>query len=163
MEMDICDNLIFAVNGSNKERFKMALKLAINDEPIIGYRIDKNLGLILYSSEPSDKKIEKFLMPSSIDSIVDQLYDWVMDDNERLKLSLEIDKFYYDNNIRTRIVSGYEYIIGWNKRNEGIENKKGWVIYKNDWGAISNWNSSGSTLDYYAICAIAPAWLWIGK
>lgn len=155
---DIGDNLIFAVNGESKERFKMALELALNGNKAIGYRIDPSNGLILYWAKPTYTDIEMFIMPLDVDGLIDQLYSWVMNDDERKKIKLGTTK---DN---SEINAKDNYILSWNFKFDGIDgsNIKGWVIYVNSWGHVSGWDKLSSH-DYCTICAIAPSWLWAGK
>lgn len=86
--IDVGNNLIFAVNGESKERFKIALELVLNGRKAIGYSIEPSKGLILYLTKSPYTDIEYFITPLDTDGLIDQLYSWVMNDDERNKIKL---------------------------------------------------------------------------
>lgn len=153
--MDDADNLIFAVNGNSKERFKIALELAMNGQKAEGYRIDPKMGVILYwyIDSNKDKKVNAFLQKSTPNELVEQLYSWVMDNDVRnvIHLPNETEK------------TEQEYLLRWTHQTGGVDNEKGWIIYKNSWGCVDDGWGKNDYHDSHTICAIAPAWLWIGK
>lgn len=112
----------------------------------------------MYWTKSPYTDIEYFITPLDANGLVDQVYSWVMNDDERNKIKLGTVKE------PDEINKNYNYILIPNFKCVGIDgsNIKGWVIYVNSWGCVGEWGKFG-THDYTTICAIAPSWLWAGK
>ncbi len=142
------DNRIFNVNGRTKEQLDLAVKTFMLDDnddnkKVAGWYISKEKGLVLtwYVTGNINPFTDKFgrsikiIDPIELSNV---LWEWLKS-NEAKTIECE----------------------GWDKYAEiDGNNDKGWRLYTENWGCITETNKS---MDNYSLGAFKPAWLWYGK
>lgn len=133
------DNRIFNVNGRGLEMLHATLALAFWQE---GWD-ERHATAIGWKVDPKhglvllwhadSSNAKLFPVPLTADRVADMVFAWLSSDEAK--------------NIPCE---------GWdaNVDHDG-DNEPGWRVYVEDWGHIGN--------DHYAICAVKPAYNWLGK
>lgn len=127
------DNPLLRINGSKPEQLRMALDVALMQQSYRGF-----------SSWEFDKKKGLILGWSKSEG---NAFPYAMSAEEVLPIVLK----YLDSDDAKFVPPSEECE---NLDHDG-SNKRGWEVYTEKWGHVGS--------NHYAICAIRPAWLWLGK
>ena len=131
------DNRIFNVNGKPKAMLRSALALAFWQEgertAARAYIVDPVKGMILLWHPDGDCK--KFDRAMGVDDVAEFVWDWL-----KTKPATEC--------------------VGWDRNYSEVHDtdvwsERGWRVYCEDWGHVAG--------NHYAIAAVKPAFMWIGK
>lgn len=147
-EIEVIHNTPFNVRGliprysSDTDYLLDTLKLAflVSDHSTAeGYRIDKQLGLILYWSDKSETRetVQKFITPQTAEQVHPQVEAFLQAYyNKKIDITLEKEDEPYLND-------------------SDITNVEGWRVYTGQWNRVNE--------DSYAFIAIKPAYDCYGK
>lgn len=136
------DNRIFNVNGRSKETLRAVLELAFEQEgantAARGYIIDPKKGMVLLWS--TTESGTPFLAPLKATAATEMVWEW-------LQSKPEIECEDWDKDL-----------------DHDGHNVLGWRAFVEDWGHVAvGPNYSGSGGSHYAIVAVKPAYIWMGK
>lgn len=135
------DNKIFRMNGEIYEDFLIGLKLLFGSRRTAKYWIvDEKKGFVFFWEIPFSytKPVNKFPVNMTAELIAPIIWEWMKSEEG----------------------ANFENTENWEGFIDmGGSQKRGWLIYVEDWGRIKLDN----VLDDYAIGAVRPVWLWFGK
>jgi hypothetical protein len=136
------DNRIFNINGRGKEMLLATLDLAFNQcgrkMAARAYIIDPKKGMVLLWH--ADKGSQSFPVPLSANAATEMVWEWLQSNPDIECKDWDED---FDHN-------GH--------------NTEGWRVFCENWGHVSLAPSySASDATRYAIVAIKPAYMWMGK
>lgn len=132
------DNRIFNVNGEGDDMLLRTLELVFEQESdnctCKGWISSPTHGLILlWHAEEYQKGVHMLPAPMKVKDILPIVVTWLKSD-EAKKIKLK----------------------DWDRdADHDGSNGPGWRVYCEDWGHVDN--------NFYAICAITPAFMWYGK
>lgn len=130
------DNRIFNVNGRGVDMLKKALELAFMQE---------GQNTTCKAWKQTEKHGLILLWTDSVEGASDLPAG--LDPSE---CALLVDKWLKSDFAKTVELSDF-----CDDQDHDGDNDKGWQVYCEDWGHVDN--------EHYAICAIKPAYLWMGK
>lgn len=129
------DNRIFNVNGCGLEMLQRTLCLAFEQEgsKATGYQITKHGMILIWGSDPP-AGVNRFPVPLEAPEVAPIVFKWLSSPQDSQEIQY----------------------TGWDAdADHDGENKLGWRVYVGDWGHVGD--------ETYSICAIKPAFLWLGK
>lgn len=139
------DNRVFNVNGAGIENLEAILSLLLNENKfkgivsykVVGWRIDKEKGFILYW-HVKDANVTPFPTNMSAKWLAPLIMNWLESDEAKEMQCTDWDS---------------------DTDHDG-SNEYGFRVYTEEWGHI-NFDNGG--IDHYTIGAVRPAYLWYGK
>lgn len=133
------DNRVFNINGSGKDDFFLAMKLAFRqshgygkEDSALYWSYAPKHGLLLHSYKESGDLNALPVALSSVEA-AELAWKWLQSDDAK---NVELDSWFG------------------NADHDG-SNSLGWRVYVNDWGHVGSYRG--------VIAAVTPAYLWHGK
>ena len=130
---ECADNLHIDIRAETKANFEKALQIAFSFHTVRAYDIDKEKGLVLLWSIEPGSL--KF--PDSY-NVTEFAWKWLQEE--------------WDEKLENRVACDPEAPA---YGSSDVWDEKGFRVYNERWGHVGNYS--------YAVCAIQPAFIWIGK